>query len=597
MTAATTLVVVLVAGLACQVIAARLRFPAIVVLIATGLTLGPLTGLISIPLPPETISALVGLGVAIILFEGAMTLRLGELRRVGSGVRRLTLVGPLIAAVLGTGAAYFVGGMSLPTSCVVGAILVVTGPTVIVPLLRQANLRRDTAALFKWEGIVVDPIGVLLATVVFQYFAISRGAPGSHAGSLILALAAAALIGAGVGYATGVTYRRGWVPTHLKSPLLLALVLLVFSMANLLQDEAGLLAVTVMGVVIGNMTLADREALTAFKEGLTVLLLSMLFIIIPATLTPADLALIDWRIALFVVVLMVLVRPLTIAIATWRSGIPRNDRIALGWIAPRGIVAAATAGVFGPAMVEAGYTDGNLLVPTVFLVIIVTVVVHSLTLGPLARRLKLTSGARNGLLIVGGSAWSVALATRLQQWGINVTIADSAYDRLQRARMAGVPTYFGEVLSEEAEDELDTSRLSYVLAATDNDYYNALVARTLGREFEYHRSFQVAAPGSSGSLKRRLAFDNRGSYAFGDDATLFTLETHLAEGWAFHSARLTPEFGREALLARVRESSPGAVFIGVIDPQGTFRIYAPDQPLRPGLGARVIYFARTGVTA
>jgi len=593
MTAATSLVLILVAGLACQVVAARLRIPAIVVLIATGLTLGPLTGLITIPLPPETVSELVGLGVAVILFEGAMTLRVGELRRVGHGVRRLTLIGPLVAGVLGTAAAYYVGGLSFPTSCVVGAILVVTGPTVIMPMLRQANLKRDTAALFKWEGIVVDPLGVLLATAVFQAFTITQSEP-EEVGGLAFALVASTVIGATVGFLAGVTFRRGWVPSHLKSPLLLALVLLVFSVANAVQDEAGLLSVTVMGVVIGNMALADRESLTAFKEGLTVLLLSMLFIIIPATLTREEIGLLDWRIAAFVLVLMFAVRPLTIALVTWRSRIPRNDRIALGWIAPRGIVAAATAGVFGPAMVASGYDDARLLVPTVFLVIVVTVVVHSITLGPLARRLNLTSGDRNGLLIVGGSPWAVALAQRLTSWGVSVTIADSNYDRLQGARMAGVPTYFGEVLSDEGDDDLDRSRLSYALAATDNDYYNALVARTLGREFELHRSFQLTTAGESVNAKRQLSLGNRGSFAFGDDATYTHLEALHRDGWTFHAAHLTPEFGREAFLARLRERTPDALLIGAVDPQGHFRLHSPDQPVRPGVGAHVIYFAPAG---
>ena len=202
-------------------------------------------------------------------------------------------------------------------------------------------------------------------------------------------------------------------------------------------------------------------------------------------------------------------------------------------------------------MVEAGYADGNLLVPTVFLVIVVTVVVDSITLGPLARRLKLTVGARNGLLIVGSSPWSAEFAAKLQGWGVNVTLADSNYDRLQPARMAGVPTYFGEVLSEDAEDEADVSRLNYMLAATDNDYYNALVARSLGADFEYHRTFQLATAGESTAVGRRMAFARRGSFAFDGHTNLSTLEEMHAKGWAFHSVVLRPEFDRDALVSHL----------------------------------------------
>lgn len=587
MSLASSLVLILVAGMASQLLASRLRIPAIVVLIATGLILGPITGLVVVGLAPEELSDLIGLGVAVILFEGGMSLRLSELRRARRGIGRLVILGPPVAMALTAVAAHFVGGFEWPVALVLGAILVVTGPTVIAPLLRQAGLRRDTAALFKWEGIVNDPTGVILAFLTFQIFALSGGDLASIIVGFLMAVLVGGALGGGVGLLLGLALHRGWIPPHLKSPLLLVAVLLVAGLGNAFQDETGLLAVTVMGLVLGNLRLADREQLLHFKEGLTVVLVSSLFIIIPSTLTADDLRALDWRILAFVAVLMLVVRPVTIALITLRSEVPRPDRILLGWIAPRGIVAAATAGVFGPGMVAAGYEDAAALVPTVFLVIIVTVVAHGFTLAPLARRLGLTTGARNGLLVVGASPFALALTEALNDRDVSVVVADGRYQALQPMRRAGLPTYFGEVLSEHAEDRLDDSRISHVLAATDNDYYNALVARSLGTEYGFHRSFQI--PPAEGTGERQsLAFGRRASYAFDGHTDLAELDGRVEEGWRIRATHLTKQYGLLELARRLGDERD-VVPIGAISSTGAFRMVSPDQRFLPGPGATVLF--------
>ena len=278
MHAATLLLIVLAAGLASQWLAALLKMPAIVVLIASGLLLGPVSGVIHISLSQAELTELIGLGVAIILFEGGMDLKLGEFRRVGHGIGRLTIVAPPLAWLLGTLAAHFLAGLSWPVSAVLGAILVVTGPTVILPLLRQARLNKESASLLKWEAIVNDPVGVLLAVLTFQFFTISGGGWAATLTGLGAAIGAAAVLGGLGGWATGWLYRRGAVPEHLKPPILMVLMLAVYWLSNLVQHEAGLLSVTVMGVVLGNVELVERESLQRFKANLTVVLLSVLFI-------------------------------------------------------------------------------------------------------------------------------------------------------------------------------------------------------------------------------------------------------------------------------------------------------------------------------
>ncbi|MFV0632861.1 cation:proton antiporter [Demequina sp.] len=605
MTFAGTLVVILAAGLAAQLLATRLKIPAIVVLIATGLLLGPLSGIIEVPANSEEVSALIGLGVAVVLFEGAMDLRFHEIKDVKVGIRRLTILGPPVAMTLGALAAYFIGGLEWPVAWVLGALLVVTGPTVIIPLLRQARLNKQSASLLKWEGIINDPIGVLLALLTLQYFLIADAnadpdleeiARALGLASVVVTLAGAVLIaivlGGAAGYGMGLMFRRGWVPAHLRSPLLLVLVLVVSTVADHVVNESGLLAVTLMGIVLGNMNLADRERLLDFKEGLSVVILSALFIIIPAQLELDQLGLIDWRIIGFVLALMFVVRPLTIALVTIGSPIRWQDRVLMGWIAPRGIVAAATAGVFGPELIErGGYEDGAVFLPTVFLVIITTVLAHGFSIGWLARRLGLASGEANGLLIVGASPWAQSLATTLTDHQVAVVVADGSYQRLQPLRMAGVPTYFGEVLSEHAEEHIDTNRLSYVLCATDNDYYNALVSRAQGAEVGYHRTFMIATHGESPHQERRLPFERRASFAFDGAWDYFQLNERTQHGWSVHTTKLTADFGWDQWQERQRERNVEWVLVGEVGPTGSFRLYSEEQPFIPLAGSTVLYFA------
>jgi CPA1 family monovalent cation:H+ antiporter len=582
---------ILAAGLASQWLAWRIHLPAIVILIASGLALGPITGLIDIALAPEELTELIGLGVAIILFEGGMDLKLGEFRRVGHGVTRLTTIGPLLACFLGALAAHYVAGLTWPVAIVLGAILVVTGPTVILPLLRQARLNKESASLLKWEGIVNDPAGVLLAVLAFQYFTVSGEDWGTVLLSLGQAVLVAAVLGGLGGWLTGWFYRRGVVPAHLKPPMLMVLVLAAYWASNQVQHEAGLLTVTVMGLVLGNMHLVEREPLRRFKENLTVVLLSVLFIVIPAQLDPALLGTIDLSALLFVLVVLFAVRPLTIMLATLGAPMRWQDKALIAWIAPRGIVAAATASIFGPALVQSGFPEGEILLPLVFLVILVTVVIHGVTLAPLARGLGLAAKEENGLLIVGATDWTRSLANELGKLDIDVLVADGSWYRLKPVRMDGVRTYYGEVLSEHAEHELEDEHLSYLLCATDNDYYNALVCKALGAEFGHHRTFQLAPPSESSDEQRRLTLQQRGYFAFEPPIDAYTLHERMIEGWAVQTTRLSENFSYEQFEDKLGEPGEDWVLVGSISPDGRFRLYSREHPFTPDEGWLLIYFA------
>ncbi|ALS98141.1 cation:proton antiporter [Lacimicrobium alkaliphilum] len=588
---ATLVLIILSAGIASQWLAAQLRLPAIVVLIASGVMLGPVTGVIELGLSQTELTELIGLGVAIILFEGGMDLKLSEFRRMGHGIRRLTILGPPLGWLFGGLAAHYIAGLSWPVAWVLGAILVVTGPTVILPLLRQAKLNQESASLLKWEGIVNDPIGVLLAVLTFQYFTLADTGLVQTLTGMGAAIFAAALFGGLGGWLTGWLYRRGSVPVHLKAPMLMVLVLIAYWASNLIQHEAGLLTVTVMGVVIGNMNLVERESLQHFKENLTVILLSVLFIIIPSQLKFSQLDEINWQVLAFVLVVLLIIRPLTIFLATLGGAIRKQDKLLLAWIAPRGIVAAASAGIFGPALVSAGYADAEKLLPIVFLIIIVTVLAHGLTLGNLARKLGLAAQSENGLLIIGASRWTQVLAQALKKLNIDVLVADGAYHRLKALRMDGIKIYYGEILSEHAHHELEIEHLSHLLAATDNDYYNALVCKAQGKEFGHHRTFQFAIHKESNQAQKRLSLQQRGYGAFNPDATFEALHQWLDDGWTMQTTKLSESFDFEKLKERLGEPGSEWLLVGGLSPQGKLWLQTAERSIKLNPGTTLLYFA------
>jgi len=591
MHAANTVLLILGAGLASQWLASRLHLPAIVILIASGLVLGPITGVLELTTDAGQLTELIGLGVAIILFEGGMDLKLGELKKAGPGVRRLVVLGVPITWALTAAAAHWIAGLSGPVALVLGAILVVTGPTVIQPILRYARLNEHSASLLKWEGIVNDPIGVLLAVLTFQYFTLDGEGFAATAAGLGGALAVALALGGGGGWLVGRWYQRGGVPEHLKPPLLMVLVLGVHTLANQVQHEAGLLAVTVMGMVLGNVKLAGRKDLQRFKENLTVVLVGVLFIVITARLEFEQLQLLNWRGLALVALVLFLIRPLSVWLATLRSEVDTPDRALLAWIAPRGIVAAATAGLFGPALAAAGYPDAEVLLPLVFAVIVVTVVAHGLTLGPYARRLGLAAADNNGVLIVGASPWSLQLAQMLRQFEIEVLIVDGVYRRLKDARMEGVDVYYGEILSDHAEHTLATHHIGHLLCATANDFYNALVCNSLGPRFGRHQSFQLATSEASKSEARRLSADARGHLAFGEHCDYDWLHARLDEGWTLQRTRLSKGFSMERLAESRGEPGRDWVLIGAVSPAGRPRLYSTELPFEPEADWTVLTFA------
>ncbi|GGK55469.1 cation:proton antiporter [Salinarimonas ramus] len=529
-------VVVLVAGgVAAQWLAFRFALPAIVILFAAGLLVGPGLGLID---PSEAMGhnlhALIGLAVALIVFEGGLALNFKELRAAGQGVVRLTVVALPVNWLLGALAAAYIGGLDWGASILFGAIMVVTGPTVILPLLRQARLERRSASFLKWEAILNDPAGAILAAAVLEFLILFQFGDDEALLEVALRLGVGLAVGVALGVGAAFLVRRLFVadltPEILKTPMLLALALSVYALANLAISEAGLVAATVFGLTLANIDVPGLSELKRFKEGLVVLIVSTLFIVLVADLDTEVFLALSWPIVLLTLAMLLVVRPLAIALATIGSDLDWRERVLTGAIAPRGIVAAAVAGLAGARLAEVGYDEAALIEPTVFAVIATTVVVHGFALPPLARALGLSKGDDPAVAIIGASDWAVDLSRALGLAKVRVVLIDTFPGAAKRARRAGISAIQTQILSEEAEDRLADSPIDYALVATKDDVYNALVSARLGPDLGRERVFQLPAAGDV-DLAHELDRDWRGKL-FGR-LPFAEYERRFEAGWRF----------------------------------------------------------------
>ncbi|GJL93342.1 cation:proton antiporter [Hyphococcus sp.] len=588
-----------VLGIGAQWLAWRFNLPAIVLMAAAGIIAGPVLGLFDAPgaepgTPPmealfgEFYRPIIAIAVAVILFEGGLQLNFSELRGLTKGVRRLVFPGVPIAWFLAAMAGYLVAGLTWQTALLFGGIMVVTGPTVIIPLLRQSKLNARPATLLKWEGIVNDPIGALLAVLVYEFLVI--GDHGVSSGDIISSLLLAATLSAGLGYAFGrfvaASFRRGWVPEYLKPPVILALVLVCFEFANLLQHEAGLLSVTAMGVTLANSKLASINDLRLFKENITILLVSGVFIILTANLTMSSINALDWSAFWFLVVMLLVVRPLTVFISTIGAGLPWKERLLVGWIAPRGIVAVAVTSFFGTSLTAAGYVDGDKLIALAFAMVFTTVVLHGFTISPLAKALDLASRDRPGVLIVGASPFSASLAAKLKEMEVPVMVADTSWRRLRPVRLANVPTYYGEILSEVTEHHVDLNRYGYLLALGGNEAHNALVATDLAPELGRAAIFQVNARGKDEEDRKALSYTLQGRTFLHGGPALDELSRRHYSGWIFQRTRLSEEYPPEQYK---KDLDPENEIILVIR-KGEIIFASREAPVKPEIGDTVLAY-------
>lgn len=587
------LVAVAVLGGAAQWLGWRLRLPAILLLLVFGVAAGPEgVGLVRTDdMFGGLLLPFVAISVAILLFEGALTLHLDELGERFGVVARLVTLGTAVTWVLSAVGARYVLDFSWSLAILVGAVLTVTGPTVVIPLLRQIRPTGPGGAVLKWEGILIDPIGAVLAVLVFEALLDGGFTPAlAGIGKTIVFGTAFGVIPA---WTLTVCLARYWIPDHLHSASALGLALLGYVLANAFQHEAGLMAVTVMGVVLANQRRVDLSHIMEFKENLQVLLISALFILLAARVRWEDLQALAAPEFVFLGLLVLVVRPIGVALSTAGSSLPKVDRVFVAAMAPRGVVAAAVTAVFALRLEEEGFAGAERLVPTVFFVIAGTVAIYGLLARPLAHRLGVAERKPNGVLIVGAHGLARALARALQGLGLPVLVVDTNARHIGAARMEGLPVYHGTVLSDQADEELELPGIGKIFALTANDEVNALSARHFVHLFGRENLFQLAPAKKPTEGSAELGAELRARVLFGEGVVYDELQKRFRLGAEFTATPLTDQFGYEDW----RETyGPDALPLLTMSDNGTVTVATRDNLLDPKPGETLLGFAREDPT-
>lgn len=531
---------------ASQWLAWRVKLPAILFLLASGLLIGPVTQQFNPDaLFGDLLFPLISLAVAIILFEGSLTLDLKEIRSQKGVVQRLITVGAGITWAVVAIATHYLFGLSWELSILFGALTVVTGPTVIVPMLRTVRPNADVGNILRWEGILIDPLGALLVVVVYEFIVAQGQAQGALSGMLAFVeiIASGTVLGLAAGWILGFILKRRWVPEYLENMATLSMVFVSFSVANMLAHESGLLAVTLMGMWLANQKDIRISEILNFKEHLTVLLISGLFIILAARLTLDDLIALGWMPFALLAVMQFVARPLSVWVSAIGSTLSWQEKSLLSWIAPRGIVAAAVSALFAIKLEQSGEAEAAVLVPLTFSVIFGTVVLQSATSRMMARWLGVAEPPPNGFLIVGANTIARTIALELRKNQVDVLLTDSNWDNIRAARMDGLRTFYGNPVSEYAEQRLDLVGLGKLLGLSPERSINTVAGMRFGNEFGQHNIYALRT-----SVDARLSEmhidgeEHRGQYLFSKDLTYSKFSSMLAQGAELHSTRLSSEF-------------------------------------------------------
>lgn len=505
---------ILILGIFAQWLAWKTKVPAILPLIVIGLLVGPLSTYITPDgakyiepmykadidhgiFPGNILFYFVTLSIGIILFEGGLTLRLKELKGVGPSIMRLISLGSLVTFVGAAVLTHYIVGINWQMSFLFGGLIIVTGPTVIQPILRNLNVKKEVATILKWEGILIDPIGALVAILVFEF--ISSGAHQSFLTDHVFqTFGKIILIGGSVGftaaYALMYAIKSKGIPHYLLNVVTLATVLGVFVASDELAEESGLLSVVVMGMVLGNLNIPDLKGILDFKESLSVLLISMLFILLSANIEIEQLELLlDWRILVLFLTIILLVRPLSVFLSTRGSNFNVKEKIFISWIGPRGIVAAGIASLFGMKLSQGGFEGAEMITPLVFMVVLGTVLLNATTANFVAKKLNVLVGDSKGVLIVGANKASRIIGEYLFKNDLNVIMVDSNKNNVERCKEMGLNALKVDVYADDLLDNPEFNDIGVLMAMTSSTDVNKYVIEKYSKMFGENGAFRLVS--------------------------------------------------------------------------------------------------------
>ena len=580
---------IVVIGIGSQWLAWKLRFPSILFFLVLGFVAGPVLKFIHPDgLLGDLLFPIVSISVALILFEGGLTLRLGELKDVGRVVITLIILGAAITWVISSAAAYYILNLDIRVSILLGAILVVTGPTVIGPLLSHIRPIKRVGRILKWEGILIDPVGAILAVLVFEVILAGEI---SAAGTVVfLGILKTILIGGVIGFGMAQLLiqllRKFLIPDFLQESVAFVMVIGAFVFSNVLQPESGLLTVTLMGLFMDNQKLVSIKHIIEFKENLRVIIISSIFILLAARLQLSDFENFNLSTVLFLVVLIFIARPVSVFLSTIGSKLNWRERTFVSWMAPRGIVAAAVSSVFAFKLSESGIEGSEILVPITFLVIVVTVTVYGLTSYPIAKLLKVVQSKPQGILFVGAHSWARSMAKVIKEKGFNVIMVDTNRSNIKEARLEGLPAYLGTILSEHIADELDLDGIGRLMALTPNDEANSLASLHLSEAFERGEMYQL--PPLSEKSGRELEFSAkhlRARFLFGEGVNYYHLNSLFQSGWKLKSTKISDSFKYEDMKKHYQEN---LIPFFLIDENDNLFVSTMENPVEPESGNLII---------
>lgn len=565
-------------GALAQWLAWRLKVPSILMLLAVGFVAGPLTGVFK---PEDVLGPLtfpfVSLAAAVVLFEGGLTASWEEMRGVATPVRRLIVVGIPTTWVVLSIAAHYLLELRLELALLLGAILVVTGPTVIGPLLRHARPRGSVASVLKLEGIINDPIGAILAVLVFQGI---RAEEIERAFSVVSAgIVKALVIGGALGLVSAFLYvkfrERNLLPDFLHNAVLLPFMLVVYAAANQVQEESGLLAVTIMGVALASQKRVDIEGSLEFTEHARVLLISTLFILLTARMEISDIVGLPPAALGFVAVVVLVARPLCVGLSTMRSGLTGKERLFLSAMAPRGVVAAAVSSLFALELVETGYEEASILMPVTFVVIALTVLISGMSAAPLVRWLGLARPSPQGVLILGANSIARLLGTAIKDQGFRVILVDSDHAKVDRARAVGLAVEKGEILSRRVLNRLDLGDIGHFIALTTNDDVNTLATARFRKLLGEEHVHQVHPSTALGRAEPEYA-DELQAHHVACGRTLDELDTLMRSGAVVTAISIDEQ---DAIEEARRSFGPDAVPLFVVRDDEKLAFVHPEEEL------------------
>lgn len=546
---------IIIFGILAQWVAWKFKIPAILPLILIGLLVGPVAATFLSEdgtkwiepiwngtkglFPGDGLYSFVSLAISIILFEGGLTLKRNEIKNLGPVITKLITLGAAITFFAAGLAAHFIFGLSWQISLLFSALIIVTGPTVITPILRNIPLKKEVSAVLKWEGILIDPIGALVAVLVFEF--ISVGGDSGFTKTALIEFGKIILFGTTFGFtfahALAFAINKKLIPHYLLNVVSLSTVLLVYVKSDIFAHESGLLAVVVMGMVLGNSQLKNIKELLYFKESLSVLLISILFILLAANINFKELMLLyTWKTAALFGAVVFLIRPLAVFLSTAKSKLKFNEKLFISWVGPRGIVAAGIASLFGGKLLKMGVPGSEYITPMVFMIVLGTVLLNATTARLFAKLVRVFLKSSDAIMFVGASNAAQLIASYLRDKGKRVILIDSNQHFIQQALDADLEALRVNVYDDDLADNIELNDVGYLLAISGSDAVNQHALQRFSTDFGEHGAYKLA---TSKELKNASASDREGFFTPNDDYI------NLSEAFRENPEILTAEIANE----------------------------------------------------